>query len=71
MTQTAFTHRPLTSWFKACIATGAIAAAVLGTVTVAGGYWARSESAATSVTSGHAASSSARGGMLLAYRPVY
>jgi len=69
MTQTACPHRGLSSWFKAFIATGAIAVAVLGTVAVAGGHSVRSESAAISMASGHNMSGS-RSGTLVAYRPV-
>jgi len=77
MTQIGFQHhcnservRGLSSWIKAWIATGAIVAAVLGTMAVAGGHSARYELAAGSAPSGHAPTGE-RGGTVMAFRLVY
>lgn len=63
-------ERVRVSWIRACMATGAIIAAVLGTMAVAGGHTVRSELAATSAPSGHAAAGH-RGGTQVAFRLVY
>jgi hypothetical protein len=63
-------ERVRASWIKACITTGAIIAAVLGTMTVAGGNSTRSELDASSAPSGPPAAGP-RGNTQVALRLVY
>ena len=63
-------ERVRTPWIKACMAIGAIIAAVLGTMAVAGGHSVRSELAASSAPSAVAATAE-RGGTQVAFRLVY
>jgi len=57
--------RGLASWIRACIATGAIVAAVLATMAVADGHSVRSELAASTTPSVE------RGAPIMAFRLVY
>ena len=59
-------ERVRASWIKACVATAAIIAAVLGTMAVAGGHSVRSELAAS-----RAPATAERGGTQVAFRLVY
>ena len=61
-------ERVRTPWIKACMAIGAIIAAVLGSMAVAGGHSVRSELAASSAPSAAVAE---RGGTQVAFRLIY
>ena len=63
--------RGFSSWIRACIATGAVVAAVLATMAVARGHSVRSELAASSAPSGHAAGGAERGGRMVGFKLVY
>jgi hypothetical protein len=63
--------RGLRSWIRASIAIGAIVAAALGTMAVAGGNSAGSDWVATSIRGAYTEAAQARSGTLVAYRLVY
>jgi hypothetical protein len=63
--------RSLPSWIKACIALGAIVAAALGTIAVAGGNSAGLDRTVSSPRGTLNEAAQTRSGTLVAYRVVY